>query len=402
MLVFIVVPYIALVDQWENDVKHFADTIVKVNSTEKNWDRKMHETIEALKFGVIDVGVIITTIGSLQTKRMQDMLDFSSFSTVLIADECHNYGTDNSLENLPKTDYKIGLSATPERHFDDQGTENIKEFFGGVVYEFSLERAIEEGFLVPYYYRPITVRLTEEEQEKYNEISGKITKLIQVDGNGKVIVRPGCNKSLELLLIQRARVIAGAREKMPILLDKIEKNNSPFNLVYCGSTTISDDMADEDGQRQVKYISSELHNRGIGNTMYTSLEDAKERKDAIKLFREEMSPVLIAIKCLDEGVNIPEIRTAYLVASTTNKKEFIQRRGRVLRTLKDGSKKFAEIYDFITLPHVDDGKGYGMVQRELVRYKEFMDLAKNKHELFEEYCALEKKYCTDKEMEDHE
>lgn len=402
MLVIIVVPYIALVEQWEKDVKEFANDIVKVNSTEKNWEKKMHETIEGLKYGVIDVGVVITTIGSLQTKRMQDMLLFEGIKTVLIADECHNYGTDNALESIPKADYRIGLSATPERHFDDEGTEKLKEFFGGIVYEFSLERAIEEGFLVPYYYKPITVRLTEDEQEKYNEISAKITKLIEKDSSGKTSVRPGCNKTLELLLIQRSRVIAGAREKMPVLFDTIEKEGSSFNLVYCGSTTISDGTADDEGQRQVKYISSELHSRGILNTMYTSNEDTKEREDAIELFRQEMSPVLIAIKCLDEGVNIPEIRTAYLVASTTNKKEFIQRRGRVLRTTKNGDKKFAQIYDFITLPYSDDGKGYGMVRRELIRYKEFMDLAKNKLELQDEYCALEQKYCTEKGIEDYE
>lgn len=218
------------------------------------------------------------------------------------------------------------------------------------------------------------------------------------DKNGK----PKLTEYVKSLMISRARVIAGAQNKVPLLLRYMEKYKKENHiLVYCGATKTEDERKQRE-YRQIdqitKQLSEELH---MKVSRFTSAENRKDRQILIEKFTEgEEIQALVAIKCLDEGVNIPAIKTAFILASTTNPKEYIQRRGRVLR--KSPGKEYAEIYDFITLPRELDTVSFlsekelkydrSLVQRELQRIEDFRNLAENSYESMEEILNIREAY----------
>ena len=195
-------------------------------------------------------------------------------------------------------------------------------------------------------------------------------------------------------LLKRARIVAGAKEKNSKLLEVIKPYKNERNiLVYCGSVKYSDDLNNNNSVaeiRQIDLITKNLYEvLGMKVSQFTSLDSPEQRIQIKKSFDDENGiQAIIAIKCLDEGVNIPGIKTAFILASTTNPKEYIQRRGRVLRLSK--GKKFAEIYDFITLPRpLEDVSLYEpkeikfektLIKNEILRMEEFNRLATNKSE----------------------
>ena len=215
----------------------------------------------------------------------------------------------------------------------------VKDYFGEKCIEYELERAIKEKKLTPYYYYPVLVYLDDEELEKYKEISYFASKECHRDKFGKVSITEKGKK----YLLQRARVVAGAKSKLDALRNLMQQyKNDTHMLVYCGATrvqTFENDSSDidEDGERQIVAVSKILGNEfGMKVTHFTANESAEEREVIKRRFAmADPYQAIVAIKCLDEGVNIPSIKTAFILASTTNPKEYIQRRGRVLRLAKD-------------------------------------------------------------------
>lgn len=335
---------------------------------------------------------------------------------ITLVDEAHNFGAEYLRKLLSeKFDYRLALSATLSRHGDAIGTSCLYEYFGKKCIEYDLERAIKEEKLTPYYYFPIIVSLTEYELDKYQDLSLQISKCI-IKGKSGIKL----NEKGKRLALERARLVAGASEK----IDALEKEIYPYIndnhiLVYCGATRVFDEdsygISDldenediQEGKRQIEVITDLLGNKmGMKVSQFTSKEDMQERAVLLKEFSKgENLKVLIAIKCLDEGVNIPEIKTAFILASTTNPKEYIQRRGRVLR--KAEGKTFANIYDFITLPRpLNDVYGLtdakkkqdkNLVRNELIRAYEFANIAFNKTEATSTLNEIKKLYA----LEDNE
>ena len=195
-------------------------------------------------------------------------------------------------------------------------------------------------------------------------------------------------KSAEVLLLKRARLIAGAKNKLSALKEQIlPYKDESYLLVYCGATKYDDDNVDEGDKRQIEAVTEMLGNElNMRVSMFTSKESPDERERIKNSFAEgKMLQAIVAIKCLDEGVNIPGIRTAFILASSTNPKEYIQRRGRVLRKAK--GKDHATIYDFVTLPKpLDSPLGLNveseltLIRREMQRVEDFMDYCDNKSE----------------------
>ena len=197
----------------------------------------------------------------------------------------------------------------------------------------------------------------------------------------------------KILALARARLVAGAEDK----ITKLEEYIRPYLhdrhiLVYCGATKLLREnqdftTVDDEDLRQIDVVTDLLGNKlNMKVSQFTSKEDVEEREILKREFADgDTLQALIAIKCLDEGVNIPKIKVAFILASTTNPKEYIQRRGRVLR-LAEG-KEYAEIYDFITLPRpLDDvpsltveqmKKELSLVKNELCRAEEFARIAMN-------------------------
>jgi superfamily II DNA or RNA helicase len=253
---------------------------------------------------------------------------------------------------------RLGLSATPERWFDESGTKRIKEIFDKTVFDYPLEKAIKERFLVEYEYHPIVIQLNDEEIQKYERLSYLIAKLYSDDDVDE--------EEINKLKRKRSLIILKAEEKKYKLFELINpKLTTEDTIVYCA-------------QKEVNFYTRHFSDMGFKVHRFDSnVRHTTERKKIIKCFSEKELQILIAIKCLDEGVDIPSVKNAYLLASTTNPKEFIQRRGRVLRRYRN--KDIAILYDFIVLPENIRQKTFlSIAYREMPRFSEFANNARNK------------------------
>lgn len=389
--IFIVCPLQHLVEQWVEDIVKFnmRPTIGYSASKQKDWKKRLQNDVLDFSIGVIDTFCFVTTNATFSSDFVQRQLAQLGSDTLLVVDEAHNFGSENLSKRLdPNIEYRLALSATLERHGDPVGTETLKSYFGNKCIEYGLERAIREGKLTPYYYYPHCVYLDEDELEQYKDLSYKISRECHQQKNGKIKI----TEKGKTLMLARSRVVAGARQKLGLLKTLMESHVTETHmLVYCGATrvqTFEEDMSvrDEEGERQIVAVSKILGNElGMKVTHFTSNESAIEREHIKEQFAAaDPYQAIVAIKCLDEGVNIPSIKTAFIMASTTNPKEYIQRRGRVLRLAPN--KPHAVIHDFVTLIKpldevdqyaIDYSCGRALAKRELARIKEFGVIALN-------------------------
>jgi len=356
--IVVVVPYQHLVTQWFKEAKMFRIEFIECFNNSNIWFEK------ALR-GMKNNSYFITTNKTFTSEKFQYILN-NLQKFFLVVDEVHNFGSYNTRKFFPdNAKYKLGLTATPNRYFDEEGTNFLLDYFGGIVFEFTLEDAINRGFLTPYKYYPVIVYLTEEEEKEYIEISKKIAKISTQEENDDL---------LKALLIKRNKIIKKAVNKIDKLKNLIKENNlidTKYNLFYCDSGEINDD------KKMVDEVYGLLKYMGLNVQKFTSIDTAskEERENLLKSFEEGIVEGLVAIKCLDEGVDVPAVKRAFLLSSSRNPKEFIQRRGRVLR--KHPSKKFSEIFDFIVVPKNTDKYSKSYFINELKRYKEFAKLALN-------------------------
>ena len=390
----IVCPYQHLVEQWVEDILKFnIEPIIGYSeSSQKDWQKRLKDAIrdQKLKVRGKEFFCFICTNATFSSDYVQTQLAKIKSDTLLMVDEAHNFGAPYlSCLLFDNYKYRLALSATLERHNDEEGTAKLYDFFGEKCIEYTLDRAIEEKKLTKYKYYPIVVTLTEEELEAYDNLSYEIGKCIMKGKNGKMKL----SSRGERLALQRSRIVAGARNKVTMLEEVIQPYiHDKHILVYCGATKgleQNQDRSDVDSEdiRQIDIVTDLLGNKlGMDVSQFTSKESVEEREVLKREFSAgDTLKVLIAIKCLDEGVNIPKIKTAFILASTTNPKEYIQRRGRVLR-LAEG-KEYAEIYDFITLPYgieevtslttAQVKRNSTLVKNELRRAEEFSRIAVN-------------------------
>lgn len=394
LAIIIVCPYQHLVEQWVEDIVRFGihPIIGYSASSQKNWKKNLEQAVRSFKLRVNNSFCFITTNASFVTKKVQEQIMQLGKDTLLIVDEAHNMGAANYRRCLPEEfEFRLALSATIDRHNDETGTAALTSYFGEKCIVYSLKEAIENKMLTRYFYYPVLTYLDEDELEEYINLTHQLATTISKKA-GKVVL----SEYAKQILIKRARVIAGARGKLPELKKQIEPfKNDKHLLVYCGATTIKEEDADDVdfGTRQIDLVTNMLGNElGMRVGRFTSQESSQERAQIRSAFAEgSMLQALVAIKCLDEGVNIPSIKTAFILASSTNPKEYIQRRGRVLR--KFPGKEYAVIYDFITLPFPVDSLGYqkqdsinstkGLVKREIIRMLDFAEIAENPSETYD-------------------
>ncbi len=228
----------------------------------------------------------------------------------MIADEAHHFGAEQRRRFYPEQITKrLALSATPERWHDEVGTIALTNYFGKTVFRLTLAEAIERGILTPYYYYPVLVELTPDEMATYRDLSARIGKLLAQK-------RDRDDKQLSMLLIQRANLLNTAENKIEALGALLPKSSAvTHTLIYCAPGQIDVVMEKVGSERRIK-----AHR-------FTARENAKTRQELLKRFAEGDLQALTAIRCLDEGVDVPSTRTAYLLASSSNPREFIQRRG---------------------------------------------------------------------------
>lgn len=393
LAVIIVCPYQHLVEQWVEDIIQFGlnPIIAFSSSPQSNWKERLKDQIIDYNLQLEDTICLATTNATYTSKYVQEQIDLIESDILLIVDEAHNFGAMKLRRYLRKDiKYRLALSATLERHQDPEGTGALVEYFGNKCIEYDLQRAIAEDKLTRYYYHPVIVNLTDGEFQRYSELSAKIASMIKRDKDGKIEL----TETAKMLLIKRSRIVAGAVEKITKLKELMRDHvNDTHMLVYCGATklynpSLDESDVDEDDERQIVLISKMLGlDLGMAVRHFTSRETAKEREIIKKQFADaDPYQALIAIKCLDEGVNIPSIKTAFILASSTNPKEYIQRRGRVLR--KYPGKEYAVIYDFVTLArplnevdaYEDNSYEVSLARREIARMKEFGHISQNPEE----------------------
>ena len=270
------------------------------------------------------------------------------------------------------------MSATPWSRGKKNTEDSFVEYFGPVAYEYGLGNAIDDEVLTPYRYFPSIVHLEDDEFEEYLSISRQLARYLHNEPD-ELVDGPALR-----LLMKRARIIASARNKLPCLRDLLRKHvQDKHILVYCGDGRVEGEVPQETLRQvdaAVKMIGNELR---MSCASYTATTSASKRLALLKMFEKGEIQVLVAIRCLDEGVDIPAARSAFILASSTNPRQFIQRRGRVLRRAPGKTK--ADIYDLIVLPETDDAV-YGakefnrirsLVRNEFKRAAEFAEIAEN-------------------------
>lgn len=400
LAVVIICPYQHLVEQWVEDILVFGVKPL-ICYSRYNWKKALGRMISDYSLGIRDNFCVITTNATFITPSMQNELARMDGDFCLVVDEAHNFGSKKQIACMSeKFNFRLALSATIIRHHDEYGTQRLFDYFGDKCIEYTLKDAIVDGKLTPYYYYPILVSFNEEELHEYVEITDKVAKILKKVPHGDDLPQ-----SAERLLIKRARIIAGAQEKVIKLKETIAPyRNENHLLVYCGATRVeslclNETAVDSDDQRQIDETTSMLGNvLGMRVTQFTAAEDSRQRELIKEQFSKGEIQALVAIKCLDEGMNIPGIETAFILASSTNPKEYIQRRGRVLR--KAPGKKYAKIYDFITLPRPLDEYSFqssiqaelSLVKREVERMRDFQELSENPSDVTEIIRAITEKY----------
>ena len=382
LFVVIACPYQHLVDQWYEEAVRFGFNPIRAYKSSATWVNRFNTALVRYNWGVCNVVCIITTQTTFIADTMQKLLSKLKRKAVLVADEVHHFGAKRTFQKLTDVfDYRLGLSATPNRWFDDTGTVALRTYFGETVSEFPLDKAIEEGYLCPYYYYPHLIELTDSEFEEYERLTEKISKLYyRIDPDEP-------NEALERLLIQRATLLNRAENKLAKLAELLadETDSLHHALFYCAPGRI------------VPVIEL-LTDLGLRVAKFTAEESTNERQELLDMFASGHLQALVAMKCRDEGVDVPSTHTAYILASSSNPKEFIQRRGRILR--RAPGKEHAEIHDFITVPSAEH-RHYGdgtfaverkIVERELRRFNEFAGMALNKFQARDKIWIIAKDY----------
>jgi superfamily II DNA or RNA helicase len=392
--VVVMVPDTILVNQWAEDAHDFGFS--PVLSTSSNWRKKVDDDLLVLRNGLGSHGMLITTYGSAlgqSGQLIQKIIEHEGIERparmLLIADEAHGLGAPTRQElMLPEFDFRLALTATFNRHFDDEGTEVLEEYFQGSTFKVSLSDAIHKySALVEYNYYPIMLDLTEEEIEEYKRLTLEIAQLWgAAAGSGWSHFEEIAKKRL----LERAKIINNASEKTKAFkaaIDQMQKDDQRYMLVYSAEGT-GEGESSLPPINQGKELKGVLNDAGVSSKFFNGTKTKAQRLWMQKELNDGNTDCLIAMKCLDEGIDIPEARVAFFVASTTNPKQYIQRRGRVLRKpkLATSTKTSADLYDFIVRPPREARKGDGsglwemerkIVARELLRALDLAEIAKN-------------------------
>ncbi|KUM79251.1 DEAD/DEAH box helicase family protein [Streptomyces curacoi] len=397
LLTVIVVPYQHLVDQWAGDIARFGMTPIRAYEATSNWYARASDLGHALTLGVARAGVIVTTNKTFGDAPFQRLLADYTGPLLLIADEAHNLGAARLRTKLPpNAHYRLGLSATPERWFDDAGTEALTDYFGDIVFELGMGEAIQRGALCRYSYHPVLVELDDEEAELYVTVTAKIARLIAAHQGTAPL---DDDSPLGALLRKRANILGHARAKLAALHKELQaRRTQPHQLIYCAEgrhPLAHEHNLDEPTQldQVMTMVGTDLH---MPAARYISDTNRAERQAVLRRFSTGTDlQAVVSMRCLDEGVDVPAARTAYLLASSSNPRQFIQRRGRVLR--KADGKDTADIIDFIVVPpggasalqHETERR---MLRGELARVEEFARLADNEADTLDLLRPLRKRY----------
>ncbi len=371
LMIVIAAPYVPLVMQWCDEVELFGISATNLSNGSGPAERRrlIAAAGRRLAMGLSTTEILVVSHDILTDRAFQNQLAAVEAKRVLVADEMHNLGGAGFLSAQPEFfEFRLGLSATPVRQYDPDGTDKLFGFFGQPCFEFSIDEAIGVC-LVPYDYYVERVELTHDEMGIFKDLSDQIRKL------GWKIEQGIKDARLDNLLRQRRLVIETAENKLvrlSQLLDADGGRNLRFDLIY----------ATDKAPSQLDAVNSALRARGVLYHQLTAEETRDRRGTATILANYQTGDlqVLTAKRVLDEGVNVPQIKRAFILASTTVERQWVQRRGRILRKCDAIGKSFGVIHDFVAMPPpemVQDPDAKKLVAGELKRVHEFARLARN-------------------------
>lgn len=418
LLCVISAPYNHLITQWENEINRIiscgkeedfkylivltGENFLTIGSASYNWKRKLSNKLLDLENGLIDKLIVFTTHDSLASSFLIDKISLNSNDAILIADEVHGLGAMVRRKGLLRSyNIRLGLSATPKRWMDEQGSRLIFDYFDKTVFEFPLEKAIStinpltgKTYLTPYDYMPYFTKLTDDEAYKYITLTKKIGRLFKYKEKND-----SYQGRFEVLIQERANIIKSADNKLATFRDIITDIQSKYRffrdiLIYCHQGGQLELVQDELSKMSIRYHKFTGSEGKVPEKKYGGIS---ERDYILKNFKEGLYQVLTSMKCLDEGVDIPSAKIAVIMASSTNPREFIQRRGRILRRAE--GKNISYIFDIIVmppkLPDLDESMGKyenNIYNREMRRYKEFAKIADNSSLCLLRLIEAEKEY----------
>lgn len=400
LLTVVACPLKHLTQQWEREIEKFGivyDTCITANSTNPQWRDILTDSLIDLTLGYKKKLLVLTTHRTFCSDSFRCIIrrNKHKFKALIIGDEVHGLGAEKSQEGLvDEYELRLGLSATPRRWLDTPGTCAIYDYFDGIVYTFSLRKAINtinpatgRTHLTPYRYMPSFVSLSPEELERY-------TKQTRAIGMRFSQAKDEYLKDslLERLLFKRANIIRNAQAKyeaLESLLDRITPLK--WTIIYCSPQQIDAVM----GIMRERWIAAHRFTMEEGTTPDRRYDGLSERQFLLEKFAEGKYQVLVAMKCLDEGVDIPPARTAILMASSGNPRQYVQRIGRVIRRYP--GKTEASIYDIIVVPglthlssDISDAE-WAIFEKEIRRYEDIATTAINSGESLKRIYDLQQK-----------
>lgn len=384
----ILVPTLDLVEQWKEELRAFNfRKVLCVSSLNASWRKEMLEIACKVQRGGHADFCIVSTYDSFVNKDFQSMLPKLSGTMLLIADEAHNIGGKRVLTCFKELTIakRIALSATPERIYDEDGTRQISKFFADerpYIFSFPMSKAIEEGRLCKYYYFPYIAYLNDEEMEHYSVITRKLALLWDSETS-----KFKNKQEAEQLLMNRKRIIHKCKDKIRVfheIIQDIGEEKLKYTFVYAPQGSYGNgDLEEEESVSFIQRLLDEtktIYPNKRCNT-FVGTDSKEKRATLLKAFGQGMIDVLFAMKCLDEGIDVPRAECGIFTSSTGNPREFIQRRGRLLRNHEE--KKFSYIYDIVVIPAtINRDECYSNMERnqvktELKRVAYFASLAVN-------------------------
>jgi superfamily II DNA or RNA helicase len=372
LALIIVVPYLHLLEQWERNCRDFGFNPVLCSGNHGRWQIEVKSRIQDFNLGTTSSVCILAVHMTAASARFQDAISrLKPDQAMFVGDEAHGLGSRQLRNALTeRAGMRLGLSATPRRWYDEEGTAAIFSYFGKTCFEYTLDEAIGK-YLTPYRYYPQLVSLTDDEAGYYEALTLQITSLMS-----KADKDPEIREQVKKLLLKRARIVSSAEEKLPAMLrllrtlmDEDKKNGRETRdvLVYCAPGC----------HREVLQTVAEL---GLRCHEFVHNVSLRDREKLLEQFASGDIQVLVAIKCLDEGVDVPSTRIAFILASSTNPREFVQRRGRILRKAREKSE--AVVYDYVVAPPTERlplkrDADVSILRREMPRFVEFASSALN-------------------------
>lgn len=395
LCVVIAVPYQNLADQWIEALRPFQVSAYACYGGTSRWLEEVAEAVHHFDQNALPFLCLVVVNRTLATDSFQLVLGkLPGRHMLFVGDECHRHGAPVTAAKLPgAAALRLGLSATPEHYIDQDANQRLVGYYGQVTFQYGLKEALDDGVLTPYRYHIHLVDLSEAEAERYGQITDDIA--VQVARCGGELSEG--DAQLDRLLFERARLLGGASAKLPKLRELLGPDAVRHTLFYCSDASVTVDDDDRDGpsspQRQVEAVSELLHRRRWRNARFTAREGLRERREILDRFRLGDIDALVAIRCLDEGIDVPACQRAYILASSRNPRQFIQRRGRILR--RAPGKEQADVFDImVRLPEgaSEQGVERRLLAEEFKRVSEFARLARNNGEVIEVLMPLMTRY----------